>query len=138
MTPEQITLVQSSLEKVLPIADDAAALFYGKLFEIDPEVQSLFKGDMEEQGRKLMAMIRTAVNGLSNLDSIVPAVQDLGARHVAYGVKDADYDTVGEALIWTLGQGLGADFTEEVKAAWIEAYTLLATTMKDAAAQAAA
>ncbi len=138
MTPEQIALVQSSLEKVLPIADDAAGLFYGKLFELDPEVKSMFKGDMDEQGRKLMAMIRTAVAGLSDLDSIVPAVQDLGVRHVGYGVKDSDYDTVGEALIWTLGKGLGADFTEEVKTAWLEAYTLLATTMKEAAAKAAA
>ena len=138
MTPEQVSLVQSSMEKVLPIADDAATLFYGKLFELDPEVQSLFKGDMTEQGRKLMAMIRTAVNGLTNLESIVPAVQDLGIRHVEYGVKDADYDTVGEALIWTLGEGLGDAFTDEVKAAWLEAYTLLATTMKDAAAKAAA
>jgi hemoglobin-like flavoprotein len=138
MTPDQISLVQTSLEKVLPIADDAAALFYGKLFELDPEAQSLFKGDMEEQGRKLMAMIRTAVNGLSDLDAIVPAVQALGERHVGYGVKDADYDTVGTALIWTLGQGLGDAFTEEVKDAWLEAYTLLATTMKDAAAKVAA
>ena len=138
MTPEQISLVQSSMEKVLPIADDAAGLFYGKLFELDPEVQSLFKGNMEEQGRKLMAMIRTAVAGLSDLESIVPAVQDLGVRHIGYGVKDADYDTVGEALIWTLGQGLGEDFTDEVKTAWLEAYTLLATTMKDAASKVAA
>jgi hemoglobin-like flavoprotein len=138
MTPEQIALVQSSMEKVVPIADDAAALFYGKLFELDPELQPLFKGDMEEQGRKLMSMIGTAVNGLTNLEAIVPAVQELGTRHAGYGVKDADYDTVGTALIWTLGQGLGDSFTEEVKDAWLAAYTILATTMKDAAAKVAA
>lgn len=138
MTPEKVKLVQSSFEKVLPIAETAAELFYGKLFELDPELKSLFKGDMKEQGRKLMAMIRTAVNGLNDLPSIVPAVQDLGKRHVDYGVTDAHYDTVGEALLWTLEQGLGEAFTPETKDAWTEVYVLLATTMKDAAAKAAA
>lgn len=137
MTPEQIAMIKTSWSKVLPIKDQAAELFYGRLFEMDPTLKAMFKGDMVEQGRKLMAMINTAVNGLDRLEAIVPAVRDLGKRHVAYGVKDQDYDTVGGALVWTLEQGLGADFTAEVKEAWIKVYTLLATTMKQAAAMAA-
>lgn len=137
MTPEQIELVKSSWEKVKPISEVAAGLFYGKLFEIDPELKEIFSGDMTEQGRKLMAMINTAVNSLGNLSDIVPAVQELGKRHIDYGVKDKDYDTVAEALIWTLGQGLGEGFTDEVKSAWVETYTILATTMKEAAEEAA-
>jgi hemoglobin-like flavoprotein len=135
MTPKQIELVQGSWKKVLPIADTAADLFYGKLFSLDPSLKPLFKGDMKQQGRKLMSMIGTAVGGLSRLDSIVPAVQDLGRRHVKYGVKDPHYDTVATALVWTLGQGLGEAFTAEVKEAWVTAYGILAKTMKDAAAQ---
>ena len=137
MTPEQIELVKSSWEKVKPISEVAAGLFYGKLFAIDPELKEIFSGDMTEQGRKLMAMINTAVNSLGNLADIVPAVQELGKRHIDYGVKDKDYETVAEALIWTLGQGLGEDFTDEVKSAWVETYTILATTMKEAAKEAA-
>jgi len=138
MTPEKIKLVQSSWEMVKPISDKAAELFYGKLFELNPAYRELFPSDMTEQGRKLMAMINTAVNGLNNLEAIVPAVQDMGKRHVGYGVKDEDYDTVGEALLWTLDAGLGDAFTDDVKEAWTETYVLLATTMKDAAAAVAA
>ena len=137
LTPEQITLVQTSWGKVVPISDTAAELFYGKLFELDPALKPLFKGDMKEQGAKLMAMINTAINGLTNLEAIVPVVQQLGERHVGYGVKAEDYDAVGAALIWTLGQGLGDAFTDDVKQAWINVYTLVATTMKDASYQAA-
>jgi len=138
MTPEQIKLVTESWEKVKPISEVAAELFYGKLFELDPSLKPLFSGDMKEQGRKLMAMINTAVNSLKNVETIVPAVQDLGRRHVGYGVKDEHYDTVAAALLWTLGQGLGDAFTDDVKQAWTDTYVLLATTMKDAAASAAA
>lgn len=138
MTPEQIKLVQDSWAKVVPISETAAELFYGKLFELDPSVRSMFKGDMKEQGRKLMAILNTAVNALEKLDTIVPAVQDMGKRHVGYGVKDEHYDTVGEALIWTLGAGLKDDFTDDTRDAWIEVYTLVANTMKNAAAEVAA
>ena len=134
LTPYKIKLVQDSFQKVVPIADKAAEIFYGKLFEKDPSLKSLFKGDMEAQGKKLMTMIATAVNGLNNLDAIVPAVQNLGKNHVGYGVTDQMYDTVGSSLIETLEAGLGDDFTDKVKGAWVEVYTLLATTMKDAAA----
>jgi len=137
MTPEQIKLVQDSWAKVVPISETAAELFYGKLFELDPSLKPMFKGDMKEQGRKLMAILNTAVNALTKLETIVPAVQDMGRRHVGYGVKDEHYDTVGEALIWTLDAGLKDDFTEDTKTAWIGVYTLVATTMKDAAAEVA-
>jgi hemoglobin-like flavoprotein len=137
MTPEQVQLVKNSWAQALPIADEAAKLFYGKLFELDPSLKPLFKGDMVEQGKKLMKMINTAVNGLDRLNEIVPAVQQLGVRHISYGVRDEHYDTVGAALLWTLGAGLGEAFTAETKEAWATVYGILADTMKSAAAQAA-
>lgn len=133
MEAKTIELVQGTFKQVVPIADTAAEIFYNKLFELDPQLKPLFKGDMKAQGAKLMSMIGTAVNGLNNLDAIVPAVQNLGRGHVVYGVKDSHYDTVGSALLFTLDKGLGEAFTAEVKEAWTEVYTLLATTMKDAA-----
>jgi len=137
MSPEQVGLIKNSWARVIPIADKAAERFYGKLFELDPTVKPLFKDDIAEQGKKLMKMIGTAVNGLDRLDEIVPAVQQLGVRHIAYGVKDEHYDTVGAALLWTLEAGLGEAFTAETKAAWVEVYGVLAGTMKSAAAEAA-
>lgn len=134
MTPQQVVLVQTSWQKVVPIKEKAAELFYGKLFELDPALKPMFRGDMAEQGRKLTAMLNTVVVKLDNLGEIVPAVQDLGKRHVAYGVDDAHYDTVGAALLWTLGAGLGDAFTPEVKEAWTKAYVTLAGAMKEAAA----
>lgn len=134
MDTGQITLIKNSWEKVLPISEAAAELFYGKLFELDAELKPLFNGDMNEQGAKLMKTLNTVVNSLDKLDTIVPVVQDLGVRHVNYGVKDEHYDTVAVALLWTLSQGLSDDFTDEVKEAWTTAYNLLATTMKNAAA----
>jgi hemoglobin-like flavoprotein len=134
MTPETIALVKESWAKLVPISEQAAALFYGRLFEVYPEVQPLFKGDMKGQGRKLMAMISTAVNALDNLGPMVPAIKDMGARHAGYGVSDEDYGKVADALLWTLGQGLGDDFTPEVKGAWVTVYTALADTMKAGAA----
>jgi nitric oxide dioxygenase len=131
MNAEQIALVQSSFAKVAPISQSAASLFYGRLFELAPEVRPLFKGNIEEQGRKLMQVIAFAVNALNDTDALLPAVRALGGRHGAYGVKDAHYDIVGEALIWTLEQGLGDAFTPPVRDAWTETYTLLATVMKD-------
>ena len=103
MTPQQVQMIQTSWQAVVPIKDKAAELFYGKLFELDPALQPLFKGDMKEQGRKLMAMINTVVVNLEKLDSLVPAVQDLGKRHNGYEVQASHYATVGSALLWTLG-----------------------------------
>lgn len=135
MNSEQKVLVQESFAKVVPISETAADLFYNRLFELDPSLRPLFKGDMKEQGRKLMDMLGIAVKGLDDVGKIVPAVQALGERHGGYGVKDKDYDTVATALLWTLEQGLGKDFTPEVKTAWTEVYILLSSVMKDAAAK---
>jgi hemoglobin-like flavoprotein len=137
MTDEEKTIVQNTYAQISPKAPAVAALFYQKLFDLDPNLPPLFKGDMTEQGRKLMAMIGTAVSNLHRLDTIIPAVQQLGKRHLAYGVKDADYATVGTALLWTLEQGLGDGFTAPVRAAWTACYGDLAGIMKDAAATAA-
>lgn len=137
MTTIDVILVKDSFRKIVPIADQAAALFYARLFELDPSLRPLFRGDMQEQGRKLMTMLATAVAGLEKLDVIVPAVRQLGARHSSYGVRAEHYATVGAALLWTLEKGLGPEFTPEVRAAWTTTYTLLANTMKDAARAAA-
>jgi hemoglobin-like flavoprotein len=136
MNREQVTLVQQSFKQVIPIADAAATLFYGRLFDLDPALESLFKGDMVEQGRKLMQMLGMAVISLDRLEQVLPAVRLLGARHARYGVREKDYDTVGRALIWTLKKGLGDDFTPEAEAAWVETYATLAGAMKEAQAAA--
>ncbi len=133
MTDTTKQLVQNSFEKVVPIADTAAELFYKKLFELDPSLRHMFRSDMKEQGRKLMNMIGLAVKGLDNLETLVPAVEHLGRSHGGYGVTDEHYATVGTALIWTLEKGLGDEFTPEVREAWVEVYTVLSTTMKNAA-----
>ena len=137
MTPRQVELVQTSWAAVDPIAEAAADMFYSKLFALDPSLKRMFKGDMKEQGRKLMTMIGFAVKGLTRLDALVPGVQALGRRHAGYGVQDHHYETVATALLWTLEQGLGKAFTDEVRQAWIGAYNLLASTMKSAAKLAA-
>jgi len=133
MTPRQIELVQSSWRLVVPVAQDAAQLFYVRLFALDPSLRDLFKGDMREQGRKLMSMIDFAVKALARLDSLLPGLRMLGERHGRYGVRDEHYDTVAEALLWTLQKGLGQAFTSEVKEAWVAAYGVLSGTMKEAA-----
>ena len=132
-TLHQIELVQTSFAVIAPIADDAAALFYRRLFEIDPALRPLFRGDMADQRRKLMQMLSAAVHGLPRLDRLIPALEELGRRHVTYGVTDDHYDTVGTALLWTLEKGLGNAFTPEVKEAWSTVYGVLAATMRDAA-----
>ena len=133
LTEAQKNLVQESWAKVVPISETAAELFYGKLFELDPNVKPLFaNSDMKEQGKKLMLMIGTAVRGLDTLGELVPAVQALGKRHVDYGVTAEHYDTVGAALLDTLAKGLGDDFTPETEEAWTITYTTLASVMKEA------
>lgn len=134
MTPHQIQLVQTTFKDVAQIKDQAAALFYDRLFELDPSLKRLFRNDMQEQGRKLMAAIGVVVAGLNDLDRIVPTVRALGARHTEYGVLPQHYDTVGEALLWTLERGLGNKFTSDVSDAWATAYGTLAGVMIDAAA----
>ena len=134
MTPECIRIVQATWVRLLPIKDSAAQLFYDRLFETDPSLRPLFRGDMREQREKVMQVIDAAVNGLSRLERITAAIQDLGRRHASYGVKDHDYDTVGTALLWALDKTLGVEFTPEAKRAWATVYDVLATTMREAAA----
>lgn len=133
MNQDQIALVQDSFAKVVPIAETAAAIFYKRLFTIDPSLKPLFTGDMQAQGAKLMKMLGMVVNGLTSLELLLPAIQDLGKRHVDYGVTQEMYDSVGQALLWTLEQGLAEAFTEDVKDAWTTAYVTLQQVMCDAA-----
>jgi hemoglobin-like flavoprotein len=133
MTSSDITLVKDSFRKIAPIADQAAALFYARLFELDPSLRPLFEGDMVAQGRKLMTMLASAVAALEQPDRLLPVLRQLGARHAGYGVREEHYATVGTALLWTLEKGLGADFNREVRDAWTKTYVLIANTMIEAA-----
>jgi hemoglobin-like flavoprotein len=129
MTPQQVNQVQTSFMKIVPIADRAAAHFYGRLFETAPETRALFRGDMDTQGRKLMSALATVVNSLGNFDAIVPVARDLAKRHVAYGVAREHYSLVGSALRWTLEQGLADEFTPALRAAWEAAYSAVSEVM---------
>ncbi|WP_407176017.1 globin family protein [Bradyrhizobium sp. STM 3562] len=129
MTPEQVTLVQQSFSKVAPIADQAAVMFYDRLFEVAPQVRAMFPGDMSEQRKKLMATLAVVVNGLSNLEAVLPAAAALAQRHVAYGAKPEHYPVVGSALLWTLEKGLGEAWTSDVAEAWSAAYGTLSAFM---------
>src|SRR5688572_22826292 len=133
MSPIQVGLVQASWKQVVPIADQAAHLFYGRLFELDPKLRTLFKEDMGEQRRKLMAMLAAAVEGLDRPQALLPVLRELGRKHLGYGVEPRDYGTVGAALLWALEQGLGAAFTAEAREAWTETYSLVASTMQSGA-----
>lgn len=137
MNPATVSLVQSSFQKVLPIADQAMVIFYDKLFEINPSLQSLFPSNKEKMGNqrnKLRNMLAAAVAGLSNINKLVPILQNLGKRHATYGVEATHYNDVGAALLSTLEVGLGDDFTPEVKQAWVDVYGVMANTMIEAAA----
>jgi hemoglobin-like flavoprotein len=134
MTPRQIASIRTSWEAVQPIQDVAATLFYDRLFELDPTLRRLFRRtDMAQQKKILMQTLTVVVKSLDRLEQLVPAVQALGRRHAGYGVRPSHYDTVGEALLWTLGQGLGDGFTPDLREAWAGAYSVLATVMIDAA-----
>lgn len=133
MNSQQITLVQESFALVAPIAGIAADLFYARLFELDPGLIPLFPADLTEQKKKLMAMLQLAVASLRKPEQLIPALQNMGRRHVGYGVQASHYDTVGAALLWTLEQGLGSAFTVDVREAWVALYTVVATTMQEAA-----
>jgi len=129
MTPKQVAQVQQSFAMVAPVADEAAALFYGRLFEIAPQLRPLFRGDMAEQRRKLMATLAVVVNGLTRLEAILPAASALARRHVDYGVRPDHYRPVGLALLWTLERSLGSQWTPDLAAAWTAAYTTLSDYM---------
>jgi nitric oxide dioxygenase len=136
ITSQQIELVQASFQRVLPIADIAGELLYGRVFALAPETRALFGEDIRPQARRLMAAVKVAVDGLENLEKVAPFLIKLGARHVRYGVRPEHFDVGGEALLWTLERGLGEAFTPDVRAAWVEAWNLVAgamlTGMRDA------
>jgi hemoglobin-like flavoprotein len=137
MTPNQIDLVQRSWAQVAPMGDAAILMFYERLFFVDPSLRMLFRHNMKDQSRKVLAMLSFTVAGLSRTHDILPLVQTMGRRHANYGVRDEHYDTVGSALLWTLEQGLGSAFTPAVREAWTAAFGVLANTMKNAAKVAA-
>jgi hemoglobin-like flavoprotein len=134
MNSKQIQLVQETFNMVGSSADEVAALVYQRLFELEPGLRPLFKSDLHQQGKKLMSTLALVVNGLTRPERILAAVQHLGQRHAGYGVREEDYETVGQALIWTLAQTFGTAFTPEIAEAWVEAYTMLANIMQEAAA----
>ena len=129
MTPRQIELVETSFQRIAAEADKAADIFYERLFAVSPDVRALFSPDLAEQKKKLMQTMEVAVVNIRHLDSVTPALKEMGRRHVGYGVTVPQYALVGGALIWTLNRMLGPDFTPEMRAAWTELYTTLATVM---------
>ncbi len=135
MTPEHKMLVRSSFEALASDADTLAALFYRRLFELDPSLRSMFKISIRQQGHKLMDMLDAVVQHLNQMDEIVMVVWQSGKRHGGYGVREAHYDTVREALLWAIARQLGEQYTPAVGVAWKEVYDLMATTMKQAAAE---
>lgn len=138
MTTDEIFLLKSSFQKFSPIAEQATGLFYARLFELDPTLRDFFHGDRAERGSRLLRTIGQAINGVERLDRLVPAARQLGLRQASYQVKEKHYDTIGEALLWTLAKSLGADFTQETRAAWGKTYWLLAETMRAGARDGAA
>ena len=135
VTPAQIDLVKRTWSQVVPIADTASKLFYDRLFEASPQLAPMFEGiDLVEQRQKLVKAINMVVMSLERIETLVPAIRDLGQRHVGYGVKAAHYDDVGAALLWTLETGLGDAWSEEARIAWSNAYGLLAGVMLEGAA----
>jgi len=133
MTPRQVAIVQSTFRSVQPMGTTAAELFYERLFQIEPTASALFKGDLKQQGRRFMQVLAVAVGGLSSMSTLVPIIQQLGARHASYGVRAEHYDAVRQALLWTLALILQDGYTAEVRAAWATAYAMLAGVMKEAA-----
>ena len=133
MTSQQIALVRESFAKIVPASEQAAALFYDRLFAVDPSTRPLFRGDMKSQGAKLMAAIGSVVEALDRIETMMDDLRALARRHGRYGVHEGHYASVGAALVWTLEQGLGSGWTPEVKAAWSDAYALLADVMQPAA-----
>jgi nitric oxide dioxygenase len=133
LNPEEQEIVRASFAKIAAQADMTAAMFYARVFVTDPNLRSLFKIDMIEQGRKLVAMLQIVVDNLHQFEAIRPTIRDLGRRHAGYGVKPADYDTLEAALLWSFGKVLGDDFTPAARGAWTKCYRMLAVEMQDAA-----
>ena len=133
LTPRQVELVQSTFRIVQPMTAITGEIFYKRLFEVDPSIRGLFRGDIKQQGRNFMQVLAVAVSGLSGMSTLAPIVQDLGLRHASYGVRPEHYDSVRQALLWTLALILQDAYTVEVRSAWSSAYAMLAGVMKEAA-----
>jgi hemoglobin-like flavoprotein len=133
MTTKQIQLIKMSFARIAPVAEPVAAAFYARLFELDPGLRSMFPVNLDDQGLNLMKMLGAAVGMLNRPEALIPALEALARRHNGYGVRDEHYDTVGEALLWTLERGLGPLFTDEVREAWTVLYQVVSTTMQKAA-----
>jgi len=139
MTPTQVETIRASWVQVEPISDEVASLFYGRLFDLDPMIRRVFRWtDMVQHKKILMQTLAVVVRGLDRFEELVPAIEALGRRHATYGAREAQYDTVGEALLWALREGLGDAFTPDVREAWAEAYYTLASVMIGAASGEAA
>jgi len=134
MTPEQVQIIKLTFAQVMSHKDQVGRMFYDRLFAVAPETRPLFKGGIEAQSRKLMETLALAISMLRDMPRLVSTLEALAQRHVGYGVQDEHYDKVGEVLLWTLEQGLGAAFTPEASAAWTELYGAVAQIMRKAAA----
>jgi hemoglobin-like flavoprotein len=133
MDARKTALVQHSFEKVAALGVKAAELFYSELFEIDPSLRAMFKGNMPEQHKKLLAALALVVRSLHTPEKIIGAVENLAVKHLDYGVRPEHYTYVGNALLRTLKKGLGPEFTPELSDAWVDAFRMLAQVMKKAA-----
>ena len=138
MNSDQIHILRHTWAQVVPMGETAIALFYQRLFEVDPSLQSMFHSvNPSVQHQKLFKALNSVINDLERPDQLLPVLEQLGRRHASYGVRDAHYDSVGAALLWTLKQGLGTAWTPAAQTAWSEAYTLIANIMRNAAPQGA-
>ena len=133
LTAEQIKYVRNSWRRIMPIKEKFAEMFYARLFELDPKVKPLFRGKLDFQGEKIMTTLNVVVNAIDDIKAVEAMLQAMGNRHIIYGVQAAHYETVGAALLWALEQSLGDYFNDEVEDAWVTAYSLIASTMKETA-----
>jgi hemoglobin-like flavoprotein len=127
--PTKREVVRTSFAKIV-LVPDVGAMFYDRLFSIDPSLRSLFKDNIVETGRLLMTVVSVAIDNLDQMERIIPAIRNLGRRHRGYGVKPADYEAGKDAFLWAIEQALGEDFTPPVRDAWLTWYQSLAAEMQ--------
>lgn len=135
MTHEQINLIQQNFNSIAPRAEDVATVFYNRLFAMKPTLRLLFPADLTEQKKKLMTTLALTIKSLGEADKLIPVLENLGRKHALYGVRKEHYDIVGTALLLTLRDALGKEFTAEARDAWAQMYDFVAGTMKRAAHQ---
>lgn len=134
VSARQKQLVQQTLRQIAPLAETASALFYMRLFELDPSLRAVFTPDLQVQSRKLLSMIAYNRDGLEYSETLILSLTQLGRRFAENGLIPSDYETIGNALLWTLARGLGAAFTAEVREAWEVVYGLLSEVAIEASA----